>query len=197
MERKEAAELGLTTYNTGRPCKHGHAPIRSTVSGNCVECNRIGASKGKVGLMQTIINKRSKLVKFEMILHQDIAEQVRSYALALNDLMGVPHVHNEPSGQKKARMEQQALADDIAARAELERSMSPESRRRMIAAGVMREDESQPEALLITPLMQRLVIETGRPASSFATPGERLSAAGTVGAGPDGEPAPGADDRVF
>lgn len=39
IERKEALELGLTTYYTGRECKHGHIAKRNTKTGVCCICS--------------------------------------------------------------------------------------------------------------------------------------------------------------
>lgn len=38
MERSEAVKLGLSKYNTGRPCRHGHVVDRYTQSGACSAC---------------------------------------------------------------------------------------------------------------------------------------------------------------
>jgi hypothetical protein len=38
QERAAAKEAGLSTYFTGRPCKHGHTTLRITANGTCVEC---------------------------------------------------------------------------------------------------------------------------------------------------------------
>lgn len=38
MEWAEAKELGLTRFNTGRPCKRGHNSERFTSSYTCCEC---------------------------------------------------------------------------------------------------------------------------------------------------------------
>ena len=37
MKRREAKELGLKIYNTGKPCKRGHLSDRY-VNGQCIEC---------------------------------------------------------------------------------------------------------------------------------------------------------------
>lgn len=39
MERKEAKALGLTHYNTGRPCKHGHIADRRVKDRVCMACD--------------------------------------------------------------------------------------------------------------------------------------------------------------
>lgn len=44
MKRIEAAALGLKTYDTGRPCKHGHPPARYTSTGICVACQVVNAA---------------------------------------------------------------------------------------------------------------------------------------------------------
>lgn len=38
MERKEARRLGLSTYDTGRPCRRGHLSPRYVIGGQCIEC---------------------------------------------------------------------------------------------------------------------------------------------------------------
>lgn len=43
--RADAKRLGLLTYFTGHPCKHGHICERYTATGHCLECNRIGAAR--------------------------------------------------------------------------------------------------------------------------------------------------------
>lgn len=45
MERKEAKALGLTHYNTGRPCKHGHISSRRVKDRVCMACDREYQSK--------------------------------------------------------------------------------------------------------------------------------------------------------
>lgn len=40
IERAAARADGLTSYFTGRPCKHGHIAERSVSCGQCVECRR-------------------------------------------------------------------------------------------------------------------------------------------------------------
>jgi hypothetical protein len=39
--RKQAIELGLPYYFTGKSCKKGHVSKRQALSGSCVECQRI------------------------------------------------------------------------------------------------------------------------------------------------------------
>ena len=46
MKRKEAIALGLKTYNTGKPCKHGHFSDRY-VQGACIECVKIQTAAWK------------------------------------------------------------------------------------------------------------------------------------------------------
>lgn len=36
--RKDARQLGIKTYHTGKSCKHGHVAFRYTSSGNCSGC---------------------------------------------------------------------------------------------------------------------------------------------------------------
>lgn len=39
ITRKQAKELGLTRYFTGKPCKYGHISERNTGNGTCQECH--------------------------------------------------------------------------------------------------------------------------------------------------------------
>lgn len=41
MKRSEAKRLGLTRYNTGKPCIRGHLSDRVTSTGACLECRKI------------------------------------------------------------------------------------------------------------------------------------------------------------
>lgn len=41
VTRTQAKQQGLTTYFTGKPCKHGHISVRRTGNGQCSECNRL------------------------------------------------------------------------------------------------------------------------------------------------------------
>jgi hypothetical protein len=41
MKRREAKALGLSQYNTGKPCPKGHISDRYTGNGNCVQCQRV------------------------------------------------------------------------------------------------------------------------------------------------------------
>ena len=43
--RKEALLAKELTYNTKKPCKHGHLSDRRTDDGSCIECRR-AQSKG-------------------------------------------------------------------------------------------------------------------------------------------------------
>jgi len=40
QERAAAISAGMTTYFTGRPCKHGHITNRCTANGQCIECSK-------------------------------------------------------------------------------------------------------------------------------------------------------------
>lgn len=41
ISRQEANKRGLTTYFTGKPCKHGHVCPRKVKSGNCSACSTL------------------------------------------------------------------------------------------------------------------------------------------------------------
>jgi hypothetical protein len=48
MERKEAIGLGLSHYDTGRPCKHGHFAQRRVNDRVCMACDRVSKKKDAV-----------------------------------------------------------------------------------------------------------------------------------------------------
>ena len=39
ITQREALDLGLTRFYTGKQCIHGHDSERYTLSGECVQCN--------------------------------------------------------------------------------------------------------------------------------------------------------------
>lgn len=47
MTPKKARALGLTTYYTGIPCKHGHLSVRYAGSGNCKSCTIIDTQRSR------------------------------------------------------------------------------------------------------------------------------------------------------
>lgn len=47
INRKEAKQLGLKRYFTGKACVHGHISERFTNDGKCRECSRISPSREK------------------------------------------------------------------------------------------------------------------------------------------------------
>lgn len=45
MQCKEAKALGLSHYNTGKPCKHGHIAARRVKDRICLACDRVYKKK--------------------------------------------------------------------------------------------------------------------------------------------------------
>jgi hypothetical protein len=41
QKRWAAAEAGLPSYKTTKPCRHGHMSLRFTVDGSCIECRKV------------------------------------------------------------------------------------------------------------------------------------------------------------
>ena len=44
ITKSDAKSHGLTTYFTGKPCKHGHISPRYVASGMCKECSRLASN---------------------------------------------------------------------------------------------------------------------------------------------------------
>jgi hypothetical protein len=47
VDRKTAAQAGLSRFYTGRPCRSGHDSERYTASGNCIVCHQKRAEEFK------------------------------------------------------------------------------------------------------------------------------------------------------
>jgi hypothetical protein len=95
MERKEAIELGLARYNTGRPCKHGHTGGRSTLNGACIECNRTAVNEYNRRARQNAITAhlpglRDLAPVIGLRVHPSGMEALRAYADTLNAHFGIP-----------------------------------------------------------------------------------------------------------
>lgn len=58
MTQREALELGLTRFYTGKTCIHGHDSERYTISGECVKCNNDRARR-----QQQLRSERLKVTK--------------------------------------------------------------------------------------------------------------------------------------
>ena len=67
MERSEAIALGLTHYNTGRPCKHGHIEARRVKDRVCMECDRLHQSK----LHYADLEKSREYARAQYIKHRE------------------------------------------------------------------------------------------------------------------------------
>lgn len=89
MERNEAIERRLQTYNTGRPCVHGHEPIRYTKSGICVACAKANTKNAKKKVDDRAAATISKQVLLRAWMHPDDAADVRALVVALNANRGI------------------------------------------------------------------------------------------------------------
>lgn len=81
ITRKEAIELGLDRYYTGKPCKNGHMSERYTKTSACIECLKTnslnwqkvnsfnGSNKHKQRLLQVIQRKcKKKDIPFDLTI---------------------------------------------------------------------------------------------------------------------------------
>ncbi|WP_414446149.1 hypothetical protein [Citrobacter europaeus] len=58
ITQREALDLGLTRFYTGKQCIHGHDSERYTLSGECVQCNNERARR-----QQQLRSEKMKLNK--------------------------------------------------------------------------------------------------------------------------------------
>ncbi len=63
MERREARKLGLTRYETGRPCKHDHVAKRMVSSGTCCECLRKTVNSDTYRSNKAIIRRKKRMAE--------------------------------------------------------------------------------------------------------------------------------------
>lgn len=78
MTRKEALEMKLRKYNTGKSCKRGHNGWRYTNTGACIQCIAMYSNYRASGL---------KLNQFEisvMVSSPEHAYMIREFARVLN-----------------------------------------------------------------------------------------------------------------
>ena len=90
MERNEAIALNLPTYNTGRSCKWNHQPIRSTKTGQCIECIRTNTTRSQRLKSIRVAQTQPKIIDLHLIVHRDIALAIVDAARSMNALMGLP-----------------------------------------------------------------------------------------------------------
>lgn len=89
MERNEAIDKGLHVYNTGRPCKYGHASIRYTKSGICVQCAKNNTSQYVKRRAQRIAMISTGLVQVDRWVHRDDLPSILAAIDMMNTLRGV------------------------------------------------------------------------------------------------------------
>lgn len=92
--RQEAARDGDTTYSTGKPCKHGHKPVRYTCNGICVECTKANNAKLSNDLRTGRNNRMAGLFVYK--LHPDDHAQALAVCQALDMQRGIVPKLAEP-----------------------------------------------------------------------------------------------------
>lgn len=94
--RMQAALDGDSKYSTGRPCVHGHPPIRYTSSGICVKCNAENAKKFVKDVNKAKNARASGAFVYPM--HPDDHAAALAYCQALDLARGrAPHVPTAPT----------------------------------------------------------------------------------------------------
>jgi hypothetical protein len=87
ISRKDAKQLGLKRYFTGKPCKHGHIDERRVHDGACTECQRISyrsylsenTEKERFRKRAYMNDWRSSLTTEELKVINDLTYQTYSY----------------------------------------------------------------------------------------------------------------------
>jgi 5-methylcytosine-specific restriction endonuclease McrA len=75
ISRKQALVLGLKTYFTGAPCKHGHVAPRAAVDRGCRECSRLQGKRRyeKSANSMNAYHKARRLAEPEVVRERDRA----------------------------------------------------------------------------------------------------------------------------
>jgi len=69
MKRAEAKLLGLKTYRTGKPCKHGHFADRYTIGAKCVECTVVQSTTWRSANLEKYTASMRKWLENNKELH--------------------------------------------------------------------------------------------------------------------------------
>ena len=69
MKRAEAKLLGLKTYLTGKPCKHGHFSTRYTNGAKCIECTVIQSIEWRAANPEKHLSSMKKWIDNNRKLH--------------------------------------------------------------------------------------------------------------------------------
>lgn len=82
ITRRIAIERGLSTYYTGKPCKHGHLSERKTLEGSCIQCRK--AREGEYAKTQ-YTKHREKLLDRVKTYSKKNKEKISAYQSGYRD----------------------------------------------------------------------------------------------------------------
>ncbi|MBG23724.1 MAG: hypothetical protein CMF22_09750 [Idiomarinaceae bacterium] len=88
VSKKEAKELGLDRYFTGKPCKRGHVSLRYVVNGTCLPCDLIKSKKYKQENYDKVLEyrkqyyqeNREQILESKKQYHQENRDKILEYA---------------------------------------------------------------------------------------------------------------------
>jgi hypothetical protein len=132
MKRKDAIALGLKTYNTGKPCKHGHFSDRY-VQGACIECVRIQTQKWKANNPEKQKQAMRKWLENNRKIH---AARVKRWQTTNKDKM-----------RAAAKNWRVANSEKVAARTKRYRNANPDKVTAWAVAGIAKRAKRVPKWL--------------------------------------------------
>lgn len=95
LTRRQAANLGMNKYYTGKPCSHGHDSPRYVSSGICCKCNAEGVKRYNQGITKERVSRQRGL--FAYSLHPDDHAAALAFCQALDLQRGrLPQVPAAP-----------------------------------------------------------------------------------------------------
>lgn len=100
LDRATAKKIGMTTYFTGKPCKHGHYAERSTKDRICYECKRVNGRKYKAKNKDKI---REEGRKYRQNNKEEIANSKKKYQAENRDKIKKYKEDNRPRIRHRAR----------------------------------------------------------------------------------------------
>ena len=81
--RQMAISAGQKYYNTGRNCKYGHADLRYTATGVCVQCNREKSTRVYRDVKKNLVSIGRGLKVSSFTHHPDDQEEIQAFITAL------------------------------------------------------------------------------------------------------------------
>ena len=133
MKRAEAKSLGLKTYNTGKPCKHGHFADRYTIGAKCVDCTAAQSTVWRIANPEKQLASAQKWIENNREIHNIRVKRWQAT--------------NKDKVRKNAKAWVKANPEKVAAKTKRYRQAHPDQATAMAVASVARRAKRVPQWL--------------------------------------------------